>query len=66
MLRKIMTTYFCMIFSRSFSLRFIELLLTPKIESSLGEDLDEILPSEVPFRLREAIDKLKDSSISAI
>lgn len=58
-------THFCMIFSRSCSLRFNE-LFTLKIVSSLGDDLEEILPREVPFRLLAAIDKLNDSSISAI
>jgi hypothetical protein len=42
------------------------LSLLLRIVSSFGDDLDETLPSEVPFRLRAANEILKDSSMLAI
>ena len=37
-----------------------------KIVSNLGDDRDETLPREVPFRLLAATDMLNDSSMFAI
>jgi hypothetical protein len=42
----------------------LQLLLI--IVSNFGDERDEILPSDVPLRLRGAADKQSDSSIFAI
>lgn len=41
-------------------------LLLLRIVSSLGDERDEMLPSDVPLRLRAATDRLSDSSMLAI